>query len=481
MRKSKRVAGIFLASWIALEASAQEPSRTLVLSLEDALRIASGESEDIWVAEAGVMRAVGGERIVRSQLFPQLSASAQYTRTLRSQFDDIDFGGGGGGEEVDLPFGRENQYTLGLDLRQLLFDGGQVFAQRRAAEARRRSAEIEVGSALAQTLLDVTRAYFDAQLSDRLITIAETSLQQTEEILRQTEVARRVGDKSEFELLRARVARDNQLPVLIRRRTARSEAYLQLKQLLNIPPEDELTLTTGVEEEVPRFVTAAEVSPDERAPVRQAAENVSANEAQLAETRSQRLPTVSLSSRYAPVAFPEDGVPDPDDFQEDWAVSVSLSVPILTWGRLRGNEQVARGNLDEARARLVQTREAAALDARLAANDLADARATLEASLSTADEARRAYSIAQVRFREGIASQIELADSRLLLEQAEVNRAEALRDLQVARARLALLEDLPIGQGGGGVIPSFQEPQVPTQSIPQNPTVTASSPGGPIQ
>ena len=445
MRKSKWVAGIFLVSWIALDASAQEPSRTLVLSLEDALRIASGESEDIWVAEAGVMRAVGGERIVRSQLFPQLSGSAQYTRTLRSQFDDIDFGGGGG-EEVDLPFGRENQYTLGLDLRQLLFDGGQVFAQRRAAEARRRSAEIEVGSALAQTLLDVTRAYFDAQLSDRLITIAETSLQQTEEILRQTEVARQVGDKSEFELLRARVARDNQLPVLIRRRTARSEAYLELKQLLNVPPGDELTLTTGVEEEVPRFVTAAEVSPDERAPVRQAAENVSANEAQLAETRGQRLPTVSLTSRYAPVAFPEDGVPDPDDFQEDWAVSVSLSVPILTWGRLRGNEQVARGNLDEARARLVQTREAAELDARLAANDLADAQATLEASLSTADEARRAYSIAQVRFREGIASQIELADSRLLLEQAEVNRAQALRDLQVARARLALLEDLPIGQ-----------------------------------
>lgn len=444
MRKSKRVAGIFLVSWIASEALAQEtqePSRTLVLSLEDALRIASGESEDIWVAEAGVMRAVGGERIVRSQLFPQLSGSAQYTRTLRSQFDDIDFGGGG-----DLPFGRENQYTLGLDLRQLLFDGGQVLAQRRAAEARRRSAEIEVGSALAQTLLDVTRAYFDAQLSDRLITIAETSLQQTEEILRQTEVARQVGDKSEFELLRARVARDNQLPVLIRRRTARSQAYLELKQLLNVPPGDELTLTTGVEEEVPRFVTAAEISPDERAPVRQAAENVSANEAQLAETRGQRLPTVSLSSRYAPVAFPEDGVPDPDDFQEDWAVSVSLSVPILTWGRLRGNEQVARGNLDEARARLVQTREAAELDARLAANDLADAQATLEASLSTADEARRAYSIAQVRFREGIASQIELADSRLLLEQAEVNRAQALRDLQVARARLALLEDLPIGQ-----------------------------------
>lgn len=491
-RGSRREAGALLIvtlTFSATAATAQEPrpTRTLVLSLEDALRIASGESENVWVAEAGVQRAAGNEQVVRSQLFPQVSASVQYTRTLRSQFEGIDFGGGPDGgeqEEVDLPFGRENQYTLGLNLSQVVFDGGQIFAQRRAAEARLRSAEIDVRSARAQALLDVTEAYFDAQLAESLVTIAQASLEQTEEILRQTEVARRVGDRSEFELLRARVARDNQLPALIRQRTSQAEAYLRLKQLLNIPPETGLTLTTGVNEEVPRFATAAstvpaQISPDDRAPVRQAAENVAANEAQLAQTRAQRLPSVSLSSRYAPVAFPESGLPEPDDFQEDWSVSVSLSVPLVTWGRLRANERIAEGNLSEARARLVQTREAAALDTQLARNDLADAQATLAASSSTSEEARRAYSIAQLRFREGLASQIELADSRLLLEQADVNRARALRDLQVARARLALLEDLPIdsfGQGGGTVLQPVL-PQTPSQQIPSNPTVTAAFPG----
>lgn len=499
-RSSKREAGALLVAMMticfsATAAAQTAPARTLVLSLEDALRIASGESENIWVAEAGVQRAVGSEQVVRSQLFPQVSASVVYTRTLRSQFEGIDFGSGDpsdpdGGEEVDLPFGRENQYTLGLNLSQVVFDGGQIFAQRRAAEARLRAAEIDVRSARAQTLLDVTQAYFDAQLADSLVTIAQSSLEQNEEILRQTQVAREVGDRSEFELLRARVARDNRLPVLIRQRTARNEAYLRLKQLLNIPPQNELTLTTGVNEEVPRFANAAnaaatavtaatEVSPDERAPVRQAAENVEANEAQLAQTRAQRLPAVSLSSRYAPVAFPENGLPEPDDFQEDWSVSVSLSVPILTWGWLRANERIAEGNLSEARARLVQTREAAALDTQLARNDLADAEATLAASTSTTEEARRAYSIAQIRFREGIASQIELADSRLLLEQADVNRAQALRDLQVARARLALLEDLPLGTGAGATtqpvqIPATQQPTTPTQ--PAQPIASAGSP-----
>ena len=76
--------------------SVQTAPRTLVLSLSDALRIAAGESETVWVAEAGVMRAVGNERSARSGFFPQVSGSADYTRTLRSQFSGINFGGAGG-------------------------------------------------------------------------------------------------------------------------------------------------------------------------------------------------------------------------------------------------------------------------------------------------------------------------------------------------------------------------------------------------
>ncbi len=211
--------------------------RSLIISLDDALRMAAGESETVWVAEAGVMRAVGNQRIARSGFFPQVTGSASYTRTLRSQFDDISFGGpsdgGADGEDLgNLPFGRENQYSLSLSLSQLLFDGGQTAARNRAARAQQRSAEIGVDSALAATFLDVTQAYFDAQLGDRLVQIAEASLAQTEETLRITDVAFNVGDKAEFDVLRARVTRDNQLPALIRRRTDRAEAYLRLKQLL---------------------------------------------------------------------------------------------------------------------------------------------------------------------------------------------------------------------------------------------------------
>jgi hypothetical protein len=53
-----------------------------------------------------------------------------------------------------------------------------------------------------------------------------------------------------------------------------------------------------------------------------------------------------------------------------------------------------------------------------------------------------------VRYKEGISTQLELNDARILLEQAVTNRALAARNLQVARVKLALLPDLPLQTTG---------------------------------
>jgi outer membrane protein TolC len=128
-------------------------------------------------------------------------------------------------------------------------------------------------------------------------------------------------------------------------------------------------------------------------------------------------------------------------------VAVALQLPIFTGGRIHGDVMVARANLDEARQRLSLARKAARLDAFATSSDLAAARATWEASRGTVEQARRAWTIAQIRYREGISTQLELNDARLQLQQAEANRAQATRNLQVARVRAALLPDLPLTTG----------------------------------
>jgi outer membrane protein TolC len=126
---------------------------------------------------------------------------------------------------------------------------------------------------------------------------------------------------------------------------------------------------------------------------------------------------------------------------------VQASFPIFTAGRLRGNTLVAEGNLEETRQRLSQTRELAELDTRVAMTQLEQAQAAYLASAGTAEQAKRALDIDQLRYSEGISTQTDLAQSRILFEQATANRAVAARNLAVARLRVQLLTNLPLQLG----------------------------------
>ena len=491
----------------------------VALSLDEAVRMAESQSEAVQIARAGVQRSEGQRLQARSQLFPQIFGSGGYTRTLKSQFQGI------GGDDAaapdttgprppappcdaylrdptssvadrlagleqasrcgaginpfaafsSLPFGQANQYQLGLSVSQNLFTGGRVSAQNEAAAAARRSADIELTAQRAQIVLDITQAYYDAALADRLVTIADASFTQTEGVLRQVQLNKTVGNVSEFELLRAQVTRDNQRPQVIQRRGDREVAYLRLKQLLNIPLEQPVALTTAIEDSsaapagirLAGITVSSYLAPDtasgNRAGVRQAAEALDAQQELLRVARSQRLPSLSLSSQYGAVAYPLSGLAGTNDFRANWTVGIAAQVPIFTGGRIRGDEMVAQANVAESRARLQQVREFAALDSRVALNALNQANSAWEASRGTAEQASRAYTIAEVRYREGISTQLELNDSRILLEQSTANRALAARNLQIARVKLALLPNLPLQAGGFG-----QSDRAGNQAQPQS-------------
>lgn len=462
------------------------------LSLEEALTLARPASEAIGLARLGIDKARGQVLQARSELLPQLSGSLSYARQIKSQFD---FGGTTTpdttppapsrcdafaadptrplAERLDalenavrctttvnpfaafsrLPFGRKNTYTLGLAGSQVLFDGGRIFGQMRAADAGRASAAIALTSTEAQLVLDVVQAYYDAALSDRLLSIAEATLAQTDTTLGQTRLRREVGSAPEFDVLRASVARDNQRPVVIQTRTQRDLAYIRLRQLLNLPGGEPLTLTTDLADtalaRVPSLQQIASGTPDtvaeRRATVRQALEAVRAQEGLDAASRAQRLPSLALSTQFSRIGYPTSGLPAWNDFLTDWRVSLGVSVPIFTGGRIKGDRIQSRASVAEAKLRHQQAIEAAQLDARSALAQLEAASSNWLASEGTASQATRAYQISEIRFREGVSTQTELLDARIALQQAEVNRAQAARDFQIARVRVALLADLPLG------------------------------------
>jgi len=487
------IAGLILALGLPSSATAQTataaPSQ---ISLADAIALAEERSQTLKIAKAGLQRAQGQRYQARSQLLPQLNGTAGYQRTLQSQFQAISKSVGsssngsgsgpdtsrsnGGGDLSSSPiakiFAAPSTVTLGLAFSQNIFTAGRVNAANKGADAAEHAAYMGVTTASAQLIIDVAQAYYNAVAAQRMAEIADSALAQAERALAQTTLARQVGTSAEFDLLRARVTRDNAKPQSIAARSSRDVAILRLRQMLGVPLGTAISLTTPVGDNLTAEQAMAQPSsvvirgpvslirpntsatPDtmieHRATVKQAEDAVAAQRYALRAAMWERLPSIQLTSSYQRFGYPRDGTllpPSLAQFYPNWTATMGLSFPIWTSGRLLGDKMVAQANLLDAQQRLSQAREAAELDAQMAISQYDQAQAAYAASVGTDAQAAKAYEIAEVRYKEGIGTQLELDQSRTQLQQARTNRVVAARDFELARLRLALLRDLPIGGG----------------------------------
>ena len=503
----------------------QPAAAARVLTLDEALELAEPKSEQVTIATAGVTRAESQEQRVRSEWLPQVSAVAAYDRALASEFSGLfdssgsacipflvnsqaplqdrvaeieralrdcppaanAFGGSESAENTDddlsLPFGQPNTYRVNLAFSQNIYTGGRLQAQQAQARLGRANAALALTSTRAQLALDVSQAYFDAMLADRLVVIAEETLAQAERTADQVRQQREAGRMAEFDLLRAQVARDTERPQVIRVRNERDLAYLRLKQLLDLPLDQPLQLVSTLEAPVlppPAARWAAAIAAAEagtegaraRTAVTQAGNDVQQSEEGIRVARSQRLPSVSVSSAFGRVAY--SGFPRWGEFRTNWTVGAAASVPIFTGGRLKADELTARANLVESRARLQLTQELAALDEASTRLELANARAAWESTAGIVQQAERAYEIAELRYREGLSTQLELSDARLLLQQAQNQRAVAARTVQLARVRLGLLPDLPLSAASAATAAASQGAPAVQQAPATTPAAAAT-------
>lgn len=478
--------GFALALSITVHLGAQQPPP---LSLYDAVSTAITHGGAMAIARAGLTRARGQVIQARSEFLPQLFGTLSYTRTIKSQYAPLTSlkpnqfelctiqldstatlaqrqaalasaqtcpSQLSGNIFSSVGIGALNAYNLGLSFSQQLFNG-QLLAGARAASAPERAAELEVTAQRAQIMFDVAQAYYDAALADQLVTIADSTMAMDERTLAQARTARRVGNQSEFDLLETQVTRDNQVPVLVQVKAERDQRYLRLKQLIGLPLDAPLTLATNVEDStsLPGGVqlaslndtlpfAAGDTAVDHRSSVREEGEAIVAMQALLSESRAEYLPSLSLTSSYQRVAFPTGGLPAWNSFLNTWTIGVTASVPIFNGFKTHGDVLVAQANLESEKARYNQARDAAALEARSTVAELRAAEASWRAVSTSWQQAVQAYQIAELRYREGLSSLVELNGARLARAQSFSNRAQAARNLQVARMRAALIRDLPL-------------------------------------
>lgn len=441
------VAAALLVVSVALpgRTAAQAPAMdTLRLGLSDAVALAILQGEEVQVARARRDITEGQVLQARSGAFPQVSGGLGYTRTLASLFSGLDLSGFGDDDNGDgenpfanLPFGRPNIWGANLQISQALYSGGRVGTGLRVARLAREAADLDIVEAEVALTHEVRRAYFQAVFADELVRIAEEAHALAGAQLAQVELFRAQGVASEFDLLRARVERDNLEPSIVEARNARRVAELNLKRLLNVPARRPLALTTAltpVLADVDRDALRRGV--EARPALRALDAIVEAREGAAHYARTERRPSVNFNGAFAWQAFPEPVTPFNAPWRRDWTVGVQASVPIFNGFRTRGQVQQADAEVREAALQRTQAREGIRLELEAALGDFDAARAQIAARRATVGEARRALELAELRFANGLATQLEISSTRLLLEQARVNEAQALYAYVTALSQL---------------------------------------------
>jgi multidrug efflux system outer membrane protein len=205
----------------------------------------------------------------------------------------------------------------------------------------------------------------------------------------------------------------------------RAEQEHQLSLLLGEPPAPVArrgTLTQALRAlSVPDSLPAALLA--RRPDVQQAERAYAAATARIGVAQAERLPTTSISGFYgtqvskAGNLFSSNG--------EIYQALAGISLPLFTGGQLVNQTAAARARADQARLQYEQSFLIALREASDALVGVRTSRDQVVAQQTQAQALRRALQLAELRYRSGIASYVEVLEAQRSLFDAELGLSQA--------------------------------------------------------
>ncbi len=433
MARTSYIATLILVSSIALPGGlrGQGPLR---LTIDDAVDRAIRLNEDVLVARTDAAEAAGQVREVRAQSLPEITANMNYTRNVQTPV--LFFNTPEGVQQIQI--GNDNEYSFGLNLRGPILDFS-LGPARTAARLARDAGVAGVEAARTSVALRTRTAYYTVLLDGALLDVQEKALEQARFRLSQVESMYEAGTASQFDLLTAQVEVDNIRPQLIEARNRLELDLNELKRTIGVPLDRPVALVDSFPE--PGAGELAQDRAIERAlgnrhDLESQRISVGLQRERLTSERRSALPSLEYTATLSRRASSDALNPPERDFSQSTAVGVALEFPLFDGRARSGRIQQAEAAMRRAQFRLQRLERDVRLDVQQAILARRAALQQIQASRSNVRRAERALEIAQVRFENGLSTQIEVNDAELAVTEARSNFARALFQYATARAEL---------------------------------------------
>jgi multidrug efflux system outer membrane protein len=383
------------------------------------VRTALTQNRDLQTAIGRIREFRAGVGIARSQLFPEITVNGNVST------NQVAIG--------SFPPASYDAFRVTGDLAWELDFWGKTRRGIEAAKADLASEEAAQRAVILSLVSDVAGGYLSLLELDQERSIAERTLASRQATLDLARQRFKQGLTSELDVrqFEAQVA----VPAASLAQTERLRAVQehQLSLLLGEPPTNVArggSLAEAVSAlSVPDSLPATLLS--RRPDVQQAERTYAAATARIGVAQAARLPTVSVSGSYGSQAAKAGDLFKSNS--EIYQALAGISIPVFTGGRLINESRVARARADQARAQYEQSVLVALREASDALVGVRTARDQVAAQQTQAQALRRAFQLAELRYRTGIASYIEVLDAQRSLFDAELGLSQAqLRQLAAA-------------------------------------------------
>lgn len=419
-------------------------SGTIVLTLDDALRIALSENASVKVADLEVTRTGYARKGTYAALFPQIDGNGNYQRTIKKQvmYMDVDIPVGGASAAArpsdGFEVGRWNTWSAGVSAsmplinaqlwKSLSISDQDVELAVEKARGSRLDAVTQVKQAfftvlLAMEALEVYRSVYDNAVANLTLTTRKYNAQRA----------------SELDLTRAKTAVANAVPNVYDAENSVELGLWQLKAVLGVDLGMDIRLAGSLGDYASQMQEDA-YSGNTDLSANTTLRQLEIQARQLAGTIKMQqyayLPSLALGFTYSINAMANDYVFSQYKWSPYSYVGFSLNIPIFSGGKRLNAVRQARVQAQELDIQRQNTERQLQIAIRQCLGTMDTAGKSYASARSAVETAGKAYDIASKSYEVGRSTLTDLSDAQLALTQAQLGECQAIYNFLIARAEL---------------------------------------------
>ncbi len=384
--------------------------------------------EDLAQADAQITQA-------RSGVLPDISAGASYQRNfLIPNFYIFT-----GDSTVSVKTGSKNNFGTSLTIRQPIWEGGKALNAWAIARLYRGYSEDAYAEAAATVVYNAEVLFYSAVLQRSNLDVLNKALEANSHNLDVTEQLYAQGMVSQFEVLRARVEKNNLLPGILQAESDLQLSEKRLQSFLGIDLRDTVVLIEEADDTSLAHLSPLPACIDTA--LRYRPEILRAEHLTQITKRAIRVAQGDYQpSLYAIAQYNWNSQSDQfkvnQNESKSWTAGLSLTLPLFSGWRTHGDVAFRKADYNKTTLAEQQLRDDIRLEVEEAYDRLLQAKKSLDVQGSTIAEAEEGLRIAELRYSSGQGTQLEVLSAQTALTDARRALATALNFFRTARAGL---------------------------------------------